>query len=107
MIFIVGLNLTIVPEVVIKGLNFSLECKANDISKSIHIEDPSGNLVICYPIDASCTDTAFVIDEEAKTVSITKKAVNADQGRWTCTHTTSPPESISTSNMIESRYKYY
>lgn len=107
MTLIVGLQLFIKPEVVINGLNFSLECKANKISRNINIRDPDGNVVSCRPTgisNASCgTNPAYSIDEETNTVSMTKVAANADQGEWRCTHTTSPPESTSTNIINEGK----
>lgn len=105
MTFVVGLQLFVLPEVVINGLNFSLECKANAISANINIENPSQNLVSCRPtsvlLNASCTDPAYSIDEESKTVSMTKEATNLDQGKWECIHTTSTQESASTNITVE------
>lgn len=107
MTFVVGLQLLILPGVVINGLNFSLECKANVISENINIENPSKNVVSCNPtsvyFNASCPDPAYSIDEVSKTVSMTKEATNIDQGKWECKHTTSPPESASTNITVESK----
>lgn len=98
---IVGLQLLIIPEVIINGLNFSLECKANKITANINIADPSEKVVSCFPtnpfLNASCSNPAYIINEEANTVSMTKEATNVDQGEWKCTHTTTPPESITKS----------
>lgn len=97
----------ILPGVIINGLNFSLECKANNITTDINIEDPLENLVICNPkssyFNASCGNSAYIINEETNTVSMTKEASNADQGEWKCTHTTSPPESTSKNISIDSK----
>ncbi|VDI68260.1 Hypothetical predicted protein [Mytilus galloprovincialis] len=104
MTFVVGLQLLVIPDVVINGKNFSLECKANDISENINIEEPSGNVVSCIPTDifnASCEEPQYTIDEESKTVSMTKEADKDDHGNWKCTHTTSPPESTSTNISVE------
>lgn len=104
---IVGLQLLIIPDVTINGLNFSLECKANNITANINIQTPSGNVVSCNPttshLDASCPDPKYIIDEEANTVSMTKEAANADQGTWTCTHATNPLESASKTISIDSK----
>lgn len=101
-----GLQLFIKPEVVINGRNFSLECKANNISANINIRDPDGNVVSCRPtgiLNASCgNNPAYSINEETKTVSMTKVAAIADHGVWECTHTTSPPESTSTHIIVQS-----
>lgn len=97
----------IIPEVTLNGLNFSLECRVNNITANINIQKPSGNVVSCFPknehFNASCVDPAYIINEEAKTVSLTKEASNADHGEWKCTHTTSPPESASNSITIYSK----
>lgn len=104
---IVGLQLLIIPEGTINGLNFSLECKANNITADINIKAPSGNVVTCNPttqhVDASCPDPQYTINEETNTVSMTKEAANVDQGEWTCTHTTVPLESASQSITVNSK----
>lgn len=99
-----------IPEVPINGTHFSLECKVNNITADINIEKPDGNVVSCNPtypdLEASCVDPAYIINEEAKTVSMTKEASNADQGEWKCTHTTDPPESASKSITLDSKIYY-
>lgn len=106
MTFVVGLQLFVLPEVVINGKNFSLECKANVISANILIENPSKRVVSCNPtgqlLNASCTDLAYTIDEESKTVSMTKEAANEDQGNWKCT-LTSPFQSTSKNITVQSK----
>lgn len=102
---IASLQLFVTPGVVINGLNFSLECKANAISANIDIENPSRTVVSCRPttvlLNASCPDPAYSINEESKTVSMTKEATNMDQGEWECVHNISPSERASKNITVE------